>query len=335
MNTRISRSGQAFDAAGASGLAFLTSSLALIDPVVTRPLQSQTYERDIDIRYGGGLGAEFMNAWASNYATSGGNALGLQGTSNTDIPLVNVDLQMGTWKSFVWAQGFVITYMDLQRLEFANSRGEQPPISFQELYNDAIDSVFNKAMDRVTYLGWLGQPGLVNNSAITATTVAATGTGSATFWSTKTPVMILADVNALIQAAITASVYDLGRGMPNRMLIPWSVWSYLSQPMTTAGSESTINYIERSNIATTAGTPFKMLPIPDPWVATAGSGSTKRSIVYRKDPANIDLFVPQIPTNVMTTPTTRNGVGWETVFMANIGQLRVKIPQSAIYGDGV
>lgn len=329
MNTRISRAGQAFDAAGSSGLAFLTSALALIDPVVTRPLSAQTYERDIDIRYGGGFGPEFINAWSANWAAPGGGQLGLQGTSNTDIPLVQVDLQMGTWKSYLWTQGFVITYFDLQRIEYASSRGLQPPVSFQDLYASAIQSTFDKAMDRVTYLGWLGQPGLVNNPAVTATTV------SGGVWSGKTPLAILNDVNTLIGAVIANSVYDLAEGMPNRLLVPWSVFAYLSQPMTTAGSQSTIGYIEDSNIATTSGTPFKIMPLPDPWVATAGAGSTKRTVCYRKDTAAVDLFVPQPVTQVMTLPSTRNGAGYETIYGANIGQLRWKRPQTALYGDGV
>jgi hypothetical protein len=329
MNTRISRGGQAFDAAGSAGLGFLTSNLALIDPVVTRPLSAQTYERDIDIRYGGGFGPSFINAWAANYAAPGGGQLGLQGTNNTDTPMVQVDLQEGTWKSYLWSQGFIITYYDLQKIEFASRNGMQPPINFQDLYNNAIQATFDKAMDRVTYLGWAGQPGLVNNPAVAATTVVGG------VWSAATPSVILAAVNTAIGSIISNSVYDLADGMPNRMLIPWSVWAFLSQPMTTAGSISTIEYIEKSNIATTAGTQFKMLPIPDPWVATQGVGSTKRIVVYRKDTQAVDLFVPQPVTQIMTLPTAEKGGAYQTLFGANVGQLRWKRPQTALYVDGV
>lgn len=327
MNTRISRSGQAFDAAGSSGLAFLTSALAQIDPVITRPLSAQTYERDIDIRYGGGLGAEFINSWATNYASTGGGQFGLQGTNNTDIPNVQIDIQMGTWRAFIWAQAFTITHLDLQRLEFANRQGSAPPVSFQQMYEEAIDAIWQKAMDKVTYLGWLGMPGLINNSAVSAITLANA-------FASATPLQILNELNSMIETVIANAAYDLGEGMPDRYLIPWSVFGYLSQPMTTAGSESTISYIERENVAAKSGTPFKILPLPDPWIGTAGAGGTKRTVLYRKDTKAVDLFVPQIPTNVMTNPTTRNGVGYETVYMGNIGQLRFKRPQTALYGDG-
>ena len=330
MDRRTSRSaGTAFDAAGASGLNFLTSQLAMIDPVVTRPLQSQTYERDISIRYGGGLGAEMINAWAAAYAAPGGGQLGLQGTTNTDVPLVQVDLQQGTWRAFLWLQGFVIQYLDLERLEFATRTGGTPPISMQQLYEDAIDSTFKKAMDRVTYLGWLGFPGLVNNPAVAAINL------SLPFSEGTTPIQILNAVNTVISTAIASSVYDLGEGVPNRMLVPWSRFGFLSQPMTTAGSESLISYIERENVAAKSGTSFKILPLPDPWTATQGVGGTARTVIYRNDPSAVDMFVPQIPTKIMTAPTTRNGVGYETVFAANIGQVRWKRPQTALYGDGI
>jgi hypothetical protein len=154
-------------------------------------------------------------------------------------------------------------------------------------------------------------------------------------WSAATPSVILAAVNTAIGSVIANSVYDLAEGMPNRMLIPWSVWAFLSQPMTTAGSISTIEYIEKSNIATTAGTQFKMLPIPDPWVATAGVGATKRIVVYRKDTQAVDLFVPQPVTQIMTLPTAEKGGAYQTLFGANVGQLRWKRPQTALYVDGV
>ena len=331
MNTRISRGGQAFDAAGSAGLGFLTSNLALIDPVVTRPLSAQTYERDIDIRYGGGFGPSFINAWSANYAAPGGGALGLQGTNNTDVPLVQVDLQEGTWKSYLWTQGFSISYFDLAKIEFASRNGMQPPINFQDLYANAIQATFDKAMDRVTYLGWAGQPGLVNNPAVAATTVVGG------VWSAATPAVILAAVNTAIGSVIANSVYDLAEGMPNRMLVPWSVFAFLSQPMTTAGSISTIKYIEDSNIAATsgAGAGFRILPIPDPWVATQGVGATKRIVVYRKDTQAVDLFVPQPVTQIMTLPTLSKGGSYETMYGANIGQLRWKRPQTALYVDGV
>ena len=61
---------QAFDAAGASGFAFLQGQLELIDTDLVEPLQAVTHPRDITVETGGGF-PQFLSAWASNYATTG------------------------------------------------------------------------------------------------------------------------------------------------------------------------------------------------------------------------------------------------------------------------
>ena len=81
-----------FDAAGASGLAFLQSQLELIDTDLVEPLQAVTHPRDITVETGGGF-PQFISAWASNYATSGTQFYGLQGTNNTELPEAQADIQ--------------------------------------------------------------------------------------------------------------------------------------------------------------------------------------------------------------------------------------------------
>jgi hypothetical protein len=325
---------RAFDAAGPSGKAFLISSLSVIDPIPTRPLQAQTYERDITVRYGGGY-SDSLVAYSYNYGDPTGGDLASQGTNTSETGMVDVDIQQGSWKYFPWAKGFFISTWDLNRMKQANDAGLAPPISLQELYDTVIHSSYEKFMDRLVYLGRGGQPGLVNNTAVAATTLAATGQGSLTTWASKTPVLILNDVNTLIQTAVSTSGYDAREGMPNRMLIPLADFTLLSQPMTTAGSESTIEYIERSNIATRSGTSFKINWLPDPWIAGQGVGATNRSVVYRNDPAALDMIVAMAPQIAMTVPTSRNSTGWETTYHANVGQVRFKRPTTAVYGDGI
>lgn len=180
MIKRTSRSvAQAFDAAGPSGKAFLLSALSVIDPVPTRPLHAQTYERDIFIRYGGGY-ADSINAWSLSYGDPTANDAATQGTNNTEVGMVDVDIQEGTWKYFPWTKGFFLSLFDINRMKQASDSGLQPPFSLQELYDTVVHASFEKFMDVTVYLGHGNQPGLVNNTGVTATTLAADGTGSAT-----------------------------------------------------------------------------------------------------------------------------------------------------------
>ena len=181
--TRSAGRAQAFDATGATGLAFLQSQLELIDTDLVRPLQAVTHKRDIAVEVGGGF-PEFISAFASNYATTGTQFYGLQGTNNTDIPEAQADIQKAIWRTYIWAMGMTITWVDLQRMETAVRTGIAPPFSLQELYEESVETTWVKALDYVTYSGFLGDAGLPNNPNAPEYTVVVGGSG-ATTWNKK------------------------------------------------------------------------------------------------------------------------------------------------------
>jgi len=160
-----SRGIQAFDAASASGFAWLSSQLELINPNPIEPLQATTHARDIPIRTGGGY-PDYLSAWATNFASSGGGFYGLQGTNNTEVPEAQIDAQKGIWPTFLWQQGFTVTHLDMKKWGTAERSGQRPPFSWQELFNKSVDTVWIKALDYVTYRGFLNTPGLINNPAV-------------------------------------------------------------------------------------------------------------------------------------------------------------------------
>ena len=334
-------SGRAFDAAGSSGMAFLNSQLELINPDLVKPLQAVTHTRDITIESGGGF-AEFISSWASNYATTGGNQYGLQGNDNTDIALVQTDIQKATWRAFNWAAAMVITLIDLEKMELATRTGMAPPFSLQQLQDDAVKSIWAKAMDRVTYLGWLNQPGIINNTNVTASVVAANSNGHTT-WAAKLgdttgPSDILNDVNTGINSVTGNSGYDIDEGMPDTLLIPWTEYGLLTRPMALGGVgtyESIIKYIERNCVAAQHGKEFKIFPLPSPWIAGQGTSQTDRGVLYKNAKKSLYLRVPQPVRKALTVPTTRDGGAYETIFNGCIGQVMWLRSTTAQYIDGL
>ena len=331
------RGGRAFDAAGASGLTFLASQLELINYDLVKPMQDVTHPRDITIEFGGGF-AEYVSSWASNYATTGGNQYGLQGTSNTDIPLVNVDVQKGVWKAFNWASSMVLTYIDLERMKTAQTFGTAPPFSLQELMEEAVQSVWLKGMDRVTYLGWLGQPGIVNNPTVPEFTV----TGGT--WATKLqpagagPAAVLTDINRALNQTVINSGYNIQEGMANRMLLPYSEFSLLTQPMSlngVGGFDSILQYVKRNCVATQAGIDFDIFPLPNDWIAGQGVGPSDRAVVYKNNKKSLYMKVPVPMQRAMTVPTTRDGGAYETIFNGCIGVPMFLRSTTAVYMDGI
>ena len=337
MKPTIRNRAAAFDASGGTGFAFLQSQLELIDTDLVRPLQAVTHKRDITVEVGGGF-PEFISAFASNYGTTGTQFFGLQGTNNTDIPEAQADIQKGIWKTYIWAMGMTITWVDLKRMETATRTGQAPPFSLQELYEESVETTWGKALDYVVYNGFLGDAGLVNNANVYEYTVAATGTGNTTPWANKTPQQILADVNTALNLTVQNSGYDAQEGMADSMLVPYTQYALLTQPMAIGGAPvavSTIAYIEKECVAAHHGVPFKINFLPNPWISGKGAGATDRAVVYKNSKKSLYLKVPQPCTQAMTVPTTRAGGAYETLFAGCISQIIFKRTQTMVYADGI
>ena len=338
--------GRAFDAAGASGLAFLQSQLELIDTDLVEPLQAVTHPRDITVETGGGF-PQFLSAWASNYGTTGTQFYGLQGTNNTELPEAQADVQKGIWNTYIWAMGITITWVDLQRMEFATRTGQAPPFSLQELYENSVETNWVKALDFVTYLGFLGGAGLINNPNVPETVVPAGASGSTT-WAKKSPQEILTDVNTALNQTMINSGFAANEGMADSLLLPYAQFATLTQPIAIGGvpvAMSTIDYIEKYCVASHHGVAFKINSLPNPWISGQGSGNTAavgqtgngldRSVFYKNSKKSLYLKIPQVMTKALTVPTTRLGPGFETCYVGCVGQVVFKRTTTQIYCDGV
>ena len=337
---------RAFDAAGATGFAFLQSQLELIDTDLVRPLQAVTHKRDIAVEVGGGF-PEFITAFASNYATTGTQSFGLQGTNNTDLPEATADVQKGIWRTYTWALGMTITWIDLKRMETALRVGQAPPFSLQELYEESVETSWAKACDFVVYAGFLGDPGLINNPNVPEYTVNAGGSGK-TQWASKTPQEILADINQALNQTVMNSGYDASEGMADHLLVPYAQFAYLTAPMSIGGTsvtQSIIKYVEENCVAAHHGIKFKIDFLPSTWIAGQGIGNTAtagqtgngldRAFFYKNHKKAVYLKIPQPCTQAMSVPTTRRGGAYETMFCGCLSQTIVKRPTTMVNADGV
>jgi hypothetical protein len=348
MKRTIQNRSRAFDAAGASGLAFLQSQLELIDTDLVRPLQAVTHKRDIAVEVGGGF-PEFISAFAANYASTGTQSFGLQGTNNTEIPEAQADVQKGIWRTYNWAMGMTITWIDLQRMETALRVGQAPPFSLQELYEESVETTWGKALDFVTYAGFLGDAGLINNPNIYEA-AAPNGASGFSTWAKKTPQEILADVNFALNATVQNSGYSAEEGMADRLLIPYGQYATLTQPMAIGGAPvavSTIEYIQKNCVAAHHGIDFKINFLPNPWISGTGTGNTlppgspnggnglDRGFYYKNSKKSVYLKIPQPMVKGMVIQTTRAGGAYETMYAGCISQVIYKRTTTAFYQDGI
>jgi Uncharacterized protein conserved in bacteria (DUF2184) len=328
-----------FDAASGAGLAFLASQLELPEVELVEPLASVTHPRDITIITGGGY-VEELSAWAANYGSAANNNYGIQDNKNLDIGIVQVEVLKGLWPAVIWAQSQRISYIDLKKLMDSKKFGMPAPYSLQELLDDGLRLIWNKAMDQITYFGVPNTitstgagAGLMNNPLVTSTEAPQTGTGNSPLWSNKTTTQILNDLNYGLLTCQENSGYDTA-GIPDRILVDYEHWSMLNQPMTTAGTNSVLEYFYENNVAKRQGVDVKIFPLPDPWIATEGTGSTSEILFYRNDKKSLYLKVPQPMQKVFTVPSVEQAA-YSTLFMGCIGCVQWVRPQTALYLYGV
>lgn len=188
-------------------------------------------------------------------------------------------------------------------------------------------------VDRVAFVGDAskGMLGLVNQTSVTATTAPADGTGSATTFASKTPDQVLRDINAALTGIFTGS---LGAEIADTLLLPYSVLLDLSTRRIDAVNQTTIlEWVERNNIYTrTTGQALTIRGLFG-YLDTAGAGSTRRMIAYRRSPEVLKMHMP-MPFRFM--PVWQVGpVLFEVPGIFRLGGVDVRRPAAVRYVDGV
>lgn len=339
MKTRMDRRGmdrgQAFDAAGASGQAFLTSMLELIDTDVVTPLQETTHGRDLPIKTGGGA-AEFTSAFAVSYSGTGSGLRGLQGTASTDIPEAQVDSQKGTWPVFPWASSITLKWYELERMKLARDMGLPTQISLQEMFEESVSTIWAKDCDLMAYRGFQNNPGLVNNPNVPSAVV-NTGAGGKTPWAFKTGSEMLTDINFALNQTIANSGYNSKSGCADSLLLPYPQWSLMTAPITIGGVgyDSIRSYVERNCIAAQLGLKFSINPLPNAWVAGAGLAGLDRGVAYRNDPKSLVFRIPMPMRKGPVIATSKDGGAWQTIYQGALGVVNYKRTTTQFYLDGI
>lgn len=310
-----------------SGLAFLESELEKVDPLLREPLTNTTYPRDITIESGGGW-VEATSALNVSYAVTGGQKDGIGGVQNA-IRRIQADLSKDMYKVMPYEVTMSIKIQD-------QLRGAVTGRSIEEMYNAGIRLDYDKFMDLNTYVGQpdYGTTGLLNNPYITAASVKQGAAGKTT-WKDKTPQEILNDIDDAITDAWKAAQYD-NHAITNHILIDPANFAYLNRtPFAANGATapvSLLKYVMDNNIATAKNVDLVIAECR--FCEGAGEGKTNRLVAYVNDKQYVGMDVPVPMTRVMTQPNINTG-SYDSLFMANVGQVKIHYFEPFIYRDGI
>ncbi len=139
------------------------------------------------------------------------------------------------------------------------------------------------SLDQIAQLGDsdAGLKGLLNHSAVTPDSV-DDGASTDPEWETKTSDEIIKDIQEMVE---TMAADTLGVQKANTLLLPESSYAFISMKPRSTNSDTTVLSFLRSVMPGLA---------IEPWYAleTAGDSSSKRMVLYKRDPSVLSLEIP-------------------------------------------
>ena len=309
-----------------SQLAYYVNQLEAYDPKLYAPLVGITWGRDIKLRPGVSITNEttsfIRSAFASGGTMSSQGKPWIGGDSNA-LPGVTINGQK--INTPIRALGREVSYTSIEL-----KKSQQLSMSIDTQKVDALNTLYQMNTDEMVYVGDTdtGSKGLFNSSLVTAGSVAATGTGASTLWSSKTVAQILADINALLESTWAASAYTV---MPRELRIPPLQYSALASTLvSSAGNMSVLKYLSENTIANEEnGAPLNIKP--SKWLVGAGASGTDRMVAYTNDVDRVRF--PMVPI-YRDTPYYM-GIKFNAPYIWAYGEVEWVYPETAQYADGI
>lgn len=168
-----------------------------------------------------------------------------------------------------------------------------------------------------------GLKGFFNHPNMPEVVLLADGTGTSKKWKDKTPEQILRDLNALANAAFSATN---GVEQSDTLLLPLDQFTLISTTRLSANSDTTILEFFLSK------TPFIKNVDTHYMLKGAGAGATDRAIVYKRDP---DALTLEIPQDFEQFPAQEDGLEFVVHCHERFGGIILHLPLSTAFADGI
>jgi len=168
-----------------------------------------------------------------------------------------------------------------------------------------------------------GLLGLFNHPNIPETILPADGTGASKLWSSKTPDQIIRDMNLIVNSIVETTN---GVEIPNTLLLPISLYTYIASTPRSANSDTTIlDFFLKSN-------PFIQMVDQYHKLKGAGAAASDRMFCYKRDPDAVTL---EIPVDFEQFPPQEEGMEFVVYCHERIGGVIMYYPLSASFADGL
>ena len=175
-----------------------------------------------------------------------------------------------------------------------------------------------------------GLKGLVNTATVTAANVPNDGTGTSRLWTTKTPTLIMRDINLGLTGVYTGSKTV---EMADTVLLPIDALTYLAETPFNSGTNQTIlSFLLENNIySRTTGQPLTVRGVRG--LENDGESSTGRMVVYKNERDVAKLHLPM--RHRFGTPWRDGPYHYTVPGMFRTGGVEILRPAAFRYLDGI
>jgi hypothetical protein len=303
-----------------ANLGFVTSQTAHIEAQVNRI----TYP---DIQYSSLIPVDTSaNPWATSVTyfsmDSAGKAQWTNGKAS-DVSTVGLSMDKFDTPVAMASIGYDMSIEEVNQARMMGiSLGAEKAMAARRICEEFIDET---ALNGNAAKGFLG---LWAYTGVPSAVVAADGTGSSPLWSTKTPALILRDVNDLITGTGTATAET---AYADTLVLPFARFNSIASMQLPNTTMTVLEFLRQNNVYTArTGQPLTIRAARG--LETKGAGSTMRMVAYRRSPDVLKLHLPMPHTFL---PVQAVGLGFLVPGIFRLGGLDVRRPQEIRYADGV
>lgn len=296
-----------------ANFAFLTTTLAKLDPTLHKPLYWITYSKDIPVDVGSGF-VDYIEYYTLDWAGITSEYRNYLGNSTNYIPRVNAGMNQERMPVFTYGVAYDLRFIDLEKMKKLKLQE-----SIEKIYLDIIMAGWDMFCQRMAYTGSINGVGvgLFNSPKVHVAMIdnsAATGAGFVGLSDSA----IVAFFNGLIEFYLTNSHMNLNV-LPDTILVPVFVSTDLSQRYSELYVDTLRGFIKKHNLATDESDgAIKEINIQGrPELNTLGTNGKGRIVAYRKDASFLKLHMPYPIQMYITLPNIER-FAYTTAFVGQV-----------------
>lgn len=256
------------------------------------------------------------------YSSAGDFESGLinNGSSNADIPSVEVGISPKTYPILSWNMGYMYSIPELEKALASNNW------DVIKAKTDALKKRWDLGIQKIAFVGSKSissVEGLLNLSETTSDTTTLTQTISS---------LAADDFSTFVQVVLGLYFANTNKtALPDTFIIPMDDYLGMSAPVSAAfPMNSKIEYLEKAFAQGTGNKNFKIVGNVYA-MAAHNPDAVNRYMLYRNDPEVVKLDIP-VNFNLLS-PNTGNNYQWKGVAYGQFTGVQVFRPAETYYMD--